>query len=163
LVVAGGPHPRLAAAGDPYAASLQQRWGATADFTGYVPGTAVADWFAAADVALIPYPRPFATSGPLALALGAGTPALLSVPLAAFVDALSDWQLVATTSDPVLTEAEHGIATVSALDPRAVARAVGRAEGVVFAGGTVFKTLHPRSGRRPLELLRNGLGVATAT
>ena len=83
--------------------------------------------------------------------------------LAAFVDALGDWQLVATTSDPVLTEAEHGIATVSALDPRAVARAVGRAEGVVFAGGTVFKTLHPRSGRRPLELLRNGLGVATAT
>ena len=87
LVVAGGPHPRLAAAGDPYAASLQQRWGATADFTGYVPGTAVADWFAAADVALIPYPRPFATSGPLALALGAGTPALLSVPLAACVGA----------------------------------------------------------------------------
>jgi glycosyltransferase involved in cell wall biosynthesis len=87
LVVAGGPHPRLAASGDPYAASLQQRWGATADFTGYVPGAAVADWFAAADVALIPYPRPFATSGPLALALGAGTPALLSVPLAACIGA----------------------------------------------------------------------------
>jgi polysaccharide pyruvyl transferase WcaK-like protein len=83
--------------------------------------------------------------------------------LAAFVDALRDWPLVATTSDPIQTESEHGIAAVNARDPRAVARAVGRAQGVVFAGGTVFKTLHPRSGRRPLELLRNGLAVAAAT
>jgi polysaccharide pyruvyl transferase WcaK-like protein len=82
--------------------------------------------------------------------------------LASFVDELRSWPLIATTSDPVRTEAEHGIATVSAQDPRAVARAVGRAEGVVFAGGTTFKTLHPRSGRRPLELLRNGLAVAAA-
>src|SRR5204863_2419669 len=85
LVVAGGQHPRLAASGDPYAQRLQDHWGDIADFTGYVPGASVADWFAAADVALIPYPRPFATSGPLALALGAGTPALLSVPLAACI------------------------------------------------------------------------------
>jgi polysaccharide pyruvyl transferase WcaK-like protein len=82
--------------------------------------------------------------------------------LASFVDALRAWPLVATTSDPVQTESEHGIATVSARDPRAVARAVGRAQGVIFAGGTTFKMLHPRSGRRPLELLRNGLGVAAA-
>jgi polysaccharide pyruvyl transferase WcaK-like protein len=82
--------------------------------------------------------------------------------LAAFVDALRGWPLVATTSDPVLTESEHGIGTVSAQDPRAVAREIGRAQGVVFAGGTTFKLLHPRSGRRPLELLRNGLGVAAA-
>jgi glycosyltransferase involved in cell wall biosynthesis len=87
LVVAGGPHPRLAASGDPYAAGLRERWGESADFTGYVPGGSVADWFAAADVALVPYPRPVATSGPLALALGAGTPALLSVPLAACIGA----------------------------------------------------------------------------
>jgi glycosyltransferase involved in cell wall biosynthesis len=85
LVVAGGQHPRLAASGDPYAQRLQEHWGDSADFIGYVPGASVADWFAAADVALIPYPRPFATSGPLALALGAGTPALLSVPLAACI------------------------------------------------------------------------------
>jgi glycosyltransferase involved in cell wall biosynthesis len=82
LVVAGGPHPRLATARDAYAERLRERYGGHAHFTGYVPGAAVADWFAAADVALLPYPRPFATSGPLALALGAGTPALLSVPLA---------------------------------------------------------------------------------
>ena len=82
--------------------------------------------------------------------------------LASFVHELRAWPLIATTSDRVQTESEHGIETVSAQDPRAVARAVGRAEGVVFAGGTVFKTLHPRSGRRPLELLRNGLAVAAA-
>jgi polysaccharide pyruvyl transferase WcaK-like protein len=34
---------------------------------------------------------------------------------------------------------------------------------VVFAGGTVFKALHPISGRQPLALLRSALGVATAT
>jgi polysaccharide pyruvyl transferase WcaK-like protein len=83
--------------------------------------------------------------------------------LAAFVDALGDRPLIATSSDPVQTESEHGIAAVHARDPRAVARAVGRADGVVFAGGTIFKTLHPRTGRRPLELLRNALGVAAAT
>jgi polysaccharide pyruvyl transferase WcaK-like protein len=82
--------------------------------------------------------------------------------LASFVQELRAWPLVATTSDRVQTESEHGIETVSAQDPRAVARAVGRADGIVFAGGTVFKTLHPRSGRRPLELLRNGLAVAAA-
>ena len=82
--------------------------------------------------------------------------------LASFVQELRSWPLIATTSDRVQTESEHGIETVSAQDPRAVARAVGRADGIVFAGGTVFKTLHPRSGRRPLELLRNGLAVAAA-
>ena len=82
--------------------------------------------------------------------------------LAAFVEALGDRPLAATTSDPVQTESEHGIDAVHARDPRAVARAVGRAQGVVFAGGTIFKTLHPRSGRRPLELLRNSLGVCAA-
>jgi glycosyltransferase involved in cell wall biosynthesis len=51
-------------------------------FTGYVPDGDVQDWFTAADVALFPYPRPFATSGPLAIALGAGTPTLLSDALA---------------------------------------------------------------------------------
>ena len=40
------------------------------------------DWFAAADVALFPYPQPFAASGPLALALAHGTPVLLSEALA---------------------------------------------------------------------------------
>ena len=107
LVVAGGQHPRLATAGDDYADRLEQHWGDVADFTGYVPGTAVADWFAAADVALIPYPRPFATSGPLALALGAGTPALLSVPLAACIGS--------STAEAVPADAESIAARLSLL------------------------------------------------
>lgn len=81
VVVAGGDHPRLAEAGDSYAATLRAKYGAVATFTGYVDDADVGDWFAAADVALLPYPRPHASSGPLALALGAGTPVLLSTPL----------------------------------------------------------------------------------
>lgn len=81
LVVAGGEHPRLAEAGDSYATALRER-APHARFTGRVPDAEVATWFAAADVALFPYPRPFASSGPLALALAHGTPVLLSQALA---------------------------------------------------------------------------------
>jgi polysaccharide pyruvyl transferase WcaK-like protein len=83
--------------------------------------------------------------------------------LAAFVDALGDRPLVATSSDPVATEAAHGVGAVPAREPWSVARAVGRADAVVFAGGTVFKPLHPYSGRRPLALLRGALAVAAGT
>jgi glycosyltransferase involved in cell wall biosynthesis len=83
LIVAGGEHPRLAAAGDPYLTNLQALHGATARFTGRVADADVADWFRAADVALFAYPRPFSASGALALALAHGTPALLSAALAA--------------------------------------------------------------------------------
>jgi hypothetical protein len=57
LVVAGGEHPRLAEAGDSYAASLRERFGAHATFTGYVDDADVGDWFAAGDVAA-PVPAP---------------------------------------------------------------------------------------------------------
>lgn len=77
LVVAGGEHPRLAGR-DRYASLLQERFGHAARFTGYVPEADVARWFAAADVALMPYPKPFSSSGALALALAYGTPVLLS-------------------------------------------------------------------------------------
>jgi glycosyltransferase involved in cell wall biosynthesis len=87
LVVAGGPHPRLAARGDDYADRLQRTWGDAARFTGYVPDTAVSDWFRAADVLLLPYPEPHASSGPLALALAHRTPVLLSSRLAEVVGA----------------------------------------------------------------------------
>ena len=86
LVVAGGDHPRLAGR-DGYADGLRRRWDGTARFTGYVPDTDVATWFAGADVALYPYPRPFSSSGALALALAHRTPVLLSPPLAAVTDA----------------------------------------------------------------------------
>lgn len=87
LVVAGGPHPRLAGQGDDYAERLQQRWGADAIFTGYVPDQSVGDWFNAADVLLLCYPEPHASSGPLALALAHHTPVLLSRRLAETVGA----------------------------------------------------------------------------
>jgi glycosyltransferase involved in cell wall biosynthesis len=80
LVVAGGEHPRLA--GDGYADRLRASAPPNARFAGYVPDADVARWFTAADIALLPYPQPFASSGPLALALAHGTPVLLSQALA---------------------------------------------------------------------------------
>jgi glycosyltransferase involved in cell wall biosynthesis len=119
LVVAGGEHPRLAEAGDPYARSLRERFAHAATFTGYVDDADVGDWFAAADVALLPYPRPHATSGPLALALGAGTPVLLSASLARCAGA----------PEATAVEAEPGAlaARLRALadDPAAVAELAG--------------------------------------
>lgn len=88
LVVAGGDHPRLSGR-DPYAERLRRRWDGAARFVGYVPEADVADWFAASDVALYPYPRPFSSSGALALALAHRTPVLLSPPLAAATGAPS--------------------------------------------------------------------------
>jgi glycosyltransferase involved in cell wall biosynthesis len=79
LVVAGGAHPR---AGDGYARRLRAGAPDNVRFTGYVPDHDVARWFAAADLALLPYPRPFASSGPLALALAHETPVLVSHALA---------------------------------------------------------------------------------
>jgi len=81
-VVAGGEHPRLAVGGDDYAGRLRDAY-PQVRFSGRVPDADVAAWFAAADVALFPYPRPVSSSGALALALAHGTPALLSPELAA--------------------------------------------------------------------------------
>lgn len=90
IVVAGGEHPRLGSdegGGGGFAAELAGRFGDTARFTGWVPDADVARWFSVADVALFPYPKPFSSSGALALALAYGTPALLSPPLARSVGA----------------------------------------------------------------------------
>ena len=88
VVVAGGEHPRLAAAGgDGYGAGLRRAHGDHARFTGFVPGDRVGALFGAVDLALFPYPRPMAASGALALALTHGTPALLSPELAATIGA----------------------------------------------------------------------------
>ena len=88
IVVAGGEHPRLAADGRAgFAAELASAYGDVARFTGWVPDDNVGRWFSAADVALFPYPKPFASSGALALALAYGTPVLLSPPLARSVGA----------------------------------------------------------------------------
>ena len=80
VVVAGGEHPRLHGRRR-FAAELRDARTATSPGSpaGY-PTTTSARWFAAADVAVFPYPKPFASSGALALALAHGTPVLLSPP-----------------------------------------------------------------------------------
>jgi glycosyltransferase involved in cell wall biosynthesis len=77
IVIAGGEHPRLAGR-DRYAAQLRVSAPESVRFTGYVPEPDVALWFSAADVAVLPHHAPFSSSGSLALALGYGTPALVS-------------------------------------------------------------------------------------
>jgi glycosyltransferase involved in cell wall biosynthesis len=77
LVVAGGEHPRLRESGDHYLDHLRDS-NPHARFTGFVPDTEVADWFAAADLALFLHPQPVSTSGGVALALAHGTPFLMS-------------------------------------------------------------------------------------
>jgi glycosyltransferase involved in cell wall biosynthesis len=83
LVIAGGEHPRLRG----YGAELARAAGPRTRLVGRVPDAEVATWFAAADVALLLYPRPFSSSGVLALALAHGTPLLLSDALATSVGA----------------------------------------------------------------------------
>lgn len=81
--------------------------------------------------------------------------------LEAFVAALPGWDAVATSHRPVETRSRHGCDAVSSHERAAVARAARRADVVVFAGGTVFKHLHPSTERRPLGLLA-GAGALAA-
>ena len=98
----------------------------------------------------------------LAGAFGQGNPgdeALLS----AFSRALGHLDPVASTCDPQGTEAAHGVTAVDRDDVPRVGREIARADAVVVAGGTIFKTLHPSSGRAPLSLLRRTAALATLT
>ena len=81
FVVAGGEHPRMVGE-QGLLATLRAGFGDVATFTGRVTDDDVTAWFSAADVALFPYPKPFSSSGALALALAHGTAALLSPALA---------------------------------------------------------------------------------
>src|SRR5689334_15401630 len=82
--------------------------------------------------------------------------------LKAFANALDGWELTATAAFGAPESALAGCEPVRSDDAVAVARAVARADAVVFAGGTVFKALGPQCGRPPLSLLRRALAVATA-
>jgi polysaccharide pyruvyl transferase WcaK-like protein len=98
----------------------------------------------------------------LAGAFGQGNPgdeALLS----AFSRALADHGPVASTCDPAATAAAHHVAAVERDDLPGVGRAIARADAVVVAGGTIFKTLHPTCGRPPLSLLRRTAALAAVT
>jgi len=137
LAVAGGEHPRLDGG---YAAGLRAAAPPNARFTGFVPDADVARWFAAADVALLLYPAPFASSGPLALALAHGTPVLMSEALAR------------TTGAPASLTAPHGAAALAARlralagDPAAAAAL--RDDAARLAAGRGW----PEVARRHLEL-----------
>jgi polysaccharide pyruvyl transferase WcaK-like protein len=63
---------------------------------------------------------------------------------------------VGGSSDP----ATHAVEAVQRDDLPRIARAIARADAVVVAGGTVFKTLHPSTGRPPLALLRQAAALA---
>jgi glycosyltransferase involved in cell wall biosynthesis len=161
LVVAGGSHPRLAGR-DPYAEDLVRRYGHAARFVGYVPDAEVASWFGAADVLLLPYPRPFATSGPFAQALGFGTPVLCSPALARCVGAP---QTLAAPTDPGplaarLTELARDRRQLQALRETTRSLAAGRSwpdvarrhirlyEEVIDARRTAGRSLRPGQPRR---------------
>jgi polysaccharide pyruvyl transferase WcaK-like protein len=97
----------------------------------------------------------------LAGAFGQGNPGDEAL-LGAFVRALPGAALAATSSAPAATGREHGIAAVARHDPVAMLRAVRAADAVVFAGGTIFKRLHPSCGRPPLALLARAATLALA-
>lgn len=80
--------------------------------------------------------------------------------LEAFITALPDWRVVATTSDPHATRDRHGCDVVPRTNRLALGRAVARSDGVVFAGGTIFKRLDRSARRPPLGLLTNAVALA---
>jgi len=80
--------------------------------------------------------------------------------LEAFVGALPGWEVVATSRRPAATADRHSCQAVHTAAPLSVAREMRRADVVVFAGGTVFKRLHPASGRRALSLLGSAAALA---
>jgi glycosyltransferase involved in cell wall biosynthesis len=160
LVIAGGSHPRLVGR-DSYADDLRGRYGNLATFSGYVPESDVETWFRAADLLLVPYPRPFASSGPFAQALGFDTPILCSEALARCLGTPDE---LATPVDPptlarrlveLASDAEQ-LATLAAATRRL---ATGRSwddvarrhielyEEVIDASGTVGRSIRSKKSR----------------
>lgn len=79
---------------------------------------------------------------------------------AAICDAFAGDDVVVASADPTLTTALHGRPAIPAT-PVAVARQIDGADVVVVGGGTIFKTLHPSTGRRPHALLANTVALVT--
>lgn len=77
---------------------------------------------------------------------------------AALCEAFADHDVVVASADPEATMALHGCAAIAA-NPLAVMRQIERSDVVIVGGGTVFKRLHPSSGRRPDALLVNTLAL----
>lgn len=98
----------------------------------------------------------------LAGAFGQGNPGDEAL-LEAFSRALGHFDPVVSSCDPAATAAAHDIGAVERDDLPSVGREIARADAVVVAGGTVFKTLHPTCGRPPLSLLRRTAALAALT
>lgn len=144
IVVAGGPHPRLAASGDDYFERLRAAHGDDAPFVGYVPDDEVPGLFADVDLAVFPYPRPVSSSGALALALAHRTPVLVSPALSRTMGAPE--ALIAPT-DPVDLAARL---TALATDDAALADLAGTSRGL--AAGRSWSAV----ARRHLEIYAKG-------
>jgi polysaccharide pyruvyl transferase CsaB len=82
--------------------------------------------------------------------------------LTSFVQALPEHDVIATSADPDATRDVHGCDAVPSLDRRAVVGGLLRADALVMGGGTVFKPLHPSTGRASHELLRNACWLSFA-
>jgi polysaccharide pyruvyl transferase WcaK-like protein len=79
----------------------------------------------------------------------------------AFCAALPGWRTLLAT--PVRrVNGDAGCSTVDVGSPPAVARALASSDAVVVAGGTVFQTLHPGGGHRPLSLLQRAVALLGA-
>jgi polysaccharide pyruvyl transferase WcaK-like protein len=83
--------------------------------------------------------------------------------LRAFLGALPPGDVTVASSDPIATRSTFGCEAISSRRVRDMAAPVRRADAVLVAGGTIFKTLHPVARRDPHELLRNTLLLARAT
>lgn len=103
---------------------------------------------------------------PTALIVGAfgqdnpGDEALLDATVAA-VRSKRGWAPLVATSRPRETTARLGVAAVPSTAV-ATFRAAATADALVVGGGTVFKELHPASGRSPGALLRSALALTSA-
>jgi polysaccharide pyruvyl transferase WcaK-like protein len=75
-----------------------------------------------------------------------------------FCSALADHEVVVASDDPAASASRHGTRTITA-SALPAARAVREVDAVVVGGGTVFKTLHPSTGRAPTALLRNAAAL----
>ncbi len=94
----------------------------------------------------------------LAGAFGQGNPGDEAL-LTAFLRALPPGRVAVTSRDPRATEARH-CCDAFAPNGRDAMRELRRADAVVIGGGSVFKTLHPSTGRAPHSLLANTTLVA---
>src|ERR1700722_12899948 len=81
--------------------------------------------------------------------------------LESFIQALPDWRIVATSPDAA-TRLLHDCDTVRPQRPGAIARELRRSDAVIVGGGTLFKTLHPMTRRRPMALLANASALVGA-